>query len=217
MGLALTAIDIAHRHFLKSAGTLWAVWLGIVVSWFAHTLFAVTCHRIVLLGETAVPRYGLLSWTSRETRFFGWGALLFIFCVMALIPLGILAWLVGYLADIPFKDYERYWVCMLGVPLIYCFARLAVLFPATAVGERRNTDWALATTAGNGWRLVFVAILAPAIPGLALNALPFEDNLLLNFIRNLFYYAFGAIGIAALSLSFRFLSGFEESVPSAPR
>jgi len=215
MGVALTAIDFAQRYFLRSTGSLWVAWLGIVVSWFAYTLFAVTCHRIVLLGETSVPRYGLLSWTSRETRFFGWGALLSVFCLIALVPLGILAWVVGYFADIPFKGYERYWVYLWGVPLVYGFARLAVLFPATAVGERRNTDWALATTAGNGWRIVFATILAPAIPGLALNALPYEDNFLLDFLLKLLDYAFVAIGIAALSLSFRFLSSPEESVPSA--
>jgi len=83
---------------------------------------------------------------------------------------------------------------------------LAVLFPATAVGERRNTDWAFNTTAKNGWRLVITTSLIPAAFGFAIYALPVEHNLLTDFLVQLVRCAFMAIGIAALSLSFRFLS-----------
>jgi hypothetical protein len=178
-------------------------------------LFAVTCHRIVLLGETAVPKYGLVWWTSRETRFLGWGVLFAIFFLVALIPLGILAWLVGYFAKIPFEGHEKYWVIpLLALPIVYGFARLAVLFPATAVGERRNTAWALATTIGNGWRIAFAAIFIPALPGFALAKLPVKDSLLFDFAVRLLDCGFMAVGIVALSLSFRFLSGSGESESS---
>jgi len=35
-------------------------------------LFAITCHRLVLLGDGGVPDFGLKSWTLREWRYLGW-------------------------------------------------------------------------------------------------------------------------------------------------
>ena len=96
-----------------------------------------------------------------------------------------------------------------GILAVYLFARLAVLLPAAAIGERHNTDWAFATTASNGWRLVAAVVLIPAAPSLALFALPLEHTLLMDFLLRLVDYILAAFGIAVLSLSFRFLASPE--------
>ena len=80
------------------------------------------------------------------------------------------------------------------------------LFPATAIGERRNTDWAFDTTAKNGWRLAAATSLIPVPFGIAIQALPVDHNVFTDFLLRLADSVFVAIGIVTLSLSFRFLS-----------
>jgi len=211
--LASATLDVAMRHGLKGVS-----WVSLLLLLFLYAtlgsaifaLFAITCHRIVLLGEVSVPKYGLLSWTSRETRFFGWGL---VSCFYGLLVIGpvILATFFGvFFADFADKERAKYWVTLgvfIGsVPAVYVVARLSVLFPATAIGEHRNTDWAFDTTAKNGWRLVAATTLTTAPFPLGMHALPVDHSLLGDFLMRLVDYAFMAIGIVALSLSFRFLS-----------
>src|SRR5256712_12689332 len=205
-GLVLAALNVAQRHFLIGFGWVSLVLANAILYWVVFTLFAITCHRIVLLGDTSVPEYGLRSWTSREARFFGWGAVVFLYVLLIVVPV-ILVAVGAACAGIQFsKGYEKYWGLLAAVPAMYVVARLAVLFPATAVGERRSTDWAFKTTAKNGWRLVITTSLIPAALGFAISALPVEHSLLADFLVQLVRCALMAIGIAALSLSFRFLS-----------
>jgi len=208
--LAMAALDVAMRYGLKGVGgvslVILLVFLYWMLAWAVYTLFAVTCHRIVLLGETSVPKYGLLSWTSRETRFLGWLFVLFFYGLLIIGPVLLVTFGAVFLGVPFFKGYEKYWFFLGAVGLIYVFARLAVLFPATAIGERRNTDWAFETTAKNGWRLVAATTLIAAPFPLGMHALPVDHSLLGDFLMRLVDYAFMAIGIVALSLSFRFLS-----------
>jgi len=205
-GLVLATLDAVQNHVLKNLGWVSLLFLNVVLNGLVFTLFAVTCHRIVLLGETSVPKYGLLSWTSRETRFLGWGVVTFLYALLILGPVMLVVF-VGTFTDIPFvKGYEKCWAFLGAVPVIYVLVRLGLLFPATAVGDRRNTDWAFHTTAKNGWRLMVATSLIPVSFGVVISALPIDHNLLTDFLVRLVGCAFTAIGIVALSLSFRFLS-----------
>ena len=212
-GLAMAALDVAMRHSLKSVG--WGSFLllfalDVILGGALFVLFAITCHRLVLLGETSVPQYGLLSWTSRETRFFGWGVVSCLYGLLVIGPVLIATFFAVFFVDFADKETTKYWgtlgAFMGSVPAVYVLARLAVLFPATAIGERRNTDWAFDTTAKNGWRLVAATTLITAPFLFGIHALPVDHSLLGDFLMGLVDYAFMAIGIVALSLSFRFLS-----------
>src|SRR5260221_6060714 len=130
--LAMAALDIAMRHGLKSVGVVSLVVLLVflywMLAWAVYTLFAVTCHRIVLLGETSVPKYGLLSWTSRETRFFGWLFVLFFYVLLVMAPIGLAMFAATFFVDISFREgYAKYWGLLAVVPAMYVAARLAVL------------------------------------------------------------------------------------------
>jgi len=214
--LVLAAIDVVKIHFMQTLG--WFGWLvlDLVIYSFVFTLFAVTCHRLVLLGDASVPRYGLHSWTSRETRFLGWLAVIALYVLLVVVALGLIGVGAAYSTD---KELHKYvippFVVAAGILAAYLFARIAVLLPAAAIGERHDTDWAFNTTAKNAWRLIAAVVLIPAVPGLALYALPLEHTLLTDFLLRLVYYAFAAIGIAVLSLSFRFLASADPDEPRA--
>jgi hypothetical protein len=205
--LVLAALDVAKSHLTKGFGLLVSL-LGL----FVFTLFAVTCHRIVLLGETSVPTYGVHSWTSRETRFVGWSLVMAFYVLLVILPIGLIGGGIALYFDakgyeVSVTGYEKYaFGLAASIPAVYVFARLAVLLPATAVGERHNTDWAFDTTANNGWRLAAMVVVIPALLGHATNALRVENSPLMDFLVRLVSYAFIAVGIAALSLSFRFLA-----------
>jgi hypothetical protein len=85
-----------------------------------QTLFAVTTHRLILLGEASVPEWGLKSWTMRESMFalhlFGVSAV----AVLLLIILGLIPMIGG----------------VVGLVTTFWFgSRVALVFPAIAIGQ----------------------------------------------------------------------------------
>jgi hypothetical protein len=209
-GIVMAVLDVATLHFGETLGWFGSLLLSLVVYPLVFTLYAVTCHRLVLLGDASVPRYGLHSWTSRETRFLGWGVVIGLYALLVFAAAAAIVFAVSFSLDEQIRKYAipPVWISA-GLLAVYLFARLAVLLPAAAVGERHNTDWAFDTTAKNSWRLVGAVVLIPALPGLILFALPLEHNLLTDFVSRLVDYTLGAVGIAVLSLSFRFLTSPE--------
>jgi hypothetical protein len=216
--IAMAALDTSMRYGLRGVGPVSLVLLlkllDMILSGALSTLFAVTCHRIVLLGDTSVPKYGLYSWTSRETKFFGWIVVVSLYTLLIIGPV-LLGTLLFFLTDFAnghddfAKGHEKDWMpvgaaTIVMVPVFYVVARLAVLFPATAIGERRNTDWAFAITAKNGWRIVgTLFFMAPFSIGV--HSLPIDPGVLSDFLMRLMGSVFMTIGVVALSLSFRFL------------
>lgn len=184
---------------------VWRVLFGL-----AFAVFAVTCHRIILLGKESVPKSGLASWSLRETRFVGW-TLLIALCggvTAGIVGIPVLI-LLGFFI-VSQKPGEP-WVTAAGsimimIPASYLFARLSVLLPATAVDEQPDFAWAWELTKGNGWRLFLVVGVLPGILWLG------PDYLLgRSVIIDLLIYATACvlyvIEIAALSLSYRHLIG----------
>lgn len=185
------------------------IWTVIFVP--VSAILAITCHRFILLGDESVPKYGLASWSSRETRFVGWT-----------LGAALCAGLIGFIVSIPAsilmmallvksQTPPEPWIISAGIMLVmipssYTFARLSVLLPATAVDERPSLTWARRLTKGNGWRLFLVVGVLP-------QALWLGPRLLLghSVIADLSIYAAGCvlsvIQIAALSLSYQHLTG----------
>lgn len=58
-------------------------WLYFLVYMAPYILFAITCHRLALIGDQGVPNYGLLKWTQRETRYLGWSFVITIIAGLA--------------------------------------------------------------------------------------------------------------------------------------
>jgi hypothetical protein len=143
--LALTALDLVV-FYLRTGHDLRALLesLTLYMLWFpAWAIFAVACHRFVLLED-------------------------------GVIHLG----------------------------------QTSVLFPAAAIDERPDTDWALRITKGNGLRILVVLCIL-FVPSKALHffggevaQLSYAGSFLLRFIGNLF----DAVGLVGLSLIFRYLS-----------
>lgn len=186
-----------------------------IIYYAAHILFAITCHRVVLIGDTGVPEYGMFSWTRREWWFLAYLILLpFVYLLTSALILMAHGLLMEF--DIEIKSFQIIsWkldgflllAFILALPSVYIFSRLSLLYPATAVDRDVDVDWAWKITKNNGWRLIVIIVLLPLafafsrILFLREGATWIEDviGLLLGLILL-------AVEIVALSLSYKHLT-----------
>ena len=101
-----------------------------LASLFLHTVFAITTHRIVMLGPDSMPDWGLRSWSKRETRFLGY-LLIFILMISVLVAFAIVTQPIGPMIAM--------------VVAIIGGCTLTLVFPAIAVEEE--------FTLGDAWRM----------------------------------------------------------------
>ena len=206
-GVALASLDMARNHALEKPHWVFVL-LFSVSSAIIFTLFAVTCHRIILMGEATVPRYGIHSWTRRELRFLGWTIVGYCYFIGITMIIGMPTAFVSsilFTYEFTHKIFQVFGYAV-WLPGAYVFARLAILLPATAIDERHDMKWAWDLTSNNGWRLAVVVILLPGLLAAAVDFFEIRRYLIIEFILHLLSYALMAIEIAVLSVSFRFLA-----------
>lgn len=134
----------------------WVIGVGWIISGAAFVWFAVSCHRLVLLGEVAVPVYGLHTWTWRETRFCGWISLVYLLAYM-IFALLLLLWSA---LDFGF-GYSVIAFIVAGIWPAHLFSRFSMMLPGVAIDDVHDIAWVWQITANNGWRLVFLVIGCP--------------------------------------------------------
>lgn len=197
------AVTNTLATYLDKTST-WSGFVLVIPSVAVFTLFAITCHRIVLLDAHAVPRYGLMKWSPRETRFLGW--MLAVYCVA-----GILLFTFSSLSMLASKSPAIMLLAML--PAAYVFSRLSVLLPATALDERHDMQWAWTLTEGNGMRMMLLVAFVPALTAL-LQAVIASSHPLLELLNTFLTYAVTTVEIALLSVSFRRLDEMRTAIPA---
>lgn len=176
----LSTTWIRKEEYLRaiSAPTLvlviiWALWstfpkqigiyggsIGLLVYGLGFSLFAVTCHRLILVrGE---DRYIAINvrFSIRELKFLGWLASVYaIVTILEAIPSTI----VMNMSDSINPEEERfYWtMLLLSIPALYVLGRVSLVFPATAIDRKVSLKWSWIRTKNNGWRMFVVVGLFP--------------------------------------------------------
>ena len=206
--LAITAIESIPVLFPDFA-------LPSIVSWALtapfYVLFAVICHRVVILGEAALPSTIGIFWSERETRFFGWTLVLLI----ATWGIGLVIGLVALVLPKSIFGLSTPWlpsvVVMLAVA--YFYVRLSLVFPATAVDKNTGLDDAMYLSTGNGLRMVAAVVLPSPlilIPAYLVSALISDPNGIAIFILDeVAAYALMIITICVISVTYRGLAGLD--------
>lgn len=208
----LSIIALCSYYFGKE----WRV-LGHIILYFLYSIFftilAITCHRIILLGEESVPAYGLIRWSKRELKFLGWTVIVqfvylltmvLITAVTFTITTNVLSGNINSTTTNEVSDWFKWIAFVSAIPAIYVLARFSLVFPATAIDKQADLVWSWQKTRGNGWRM-FVVV----------GALPW----LLSFVSGLFWrenaaapevvlliiasYLVFVVEISALSLSYK--------------
>ena len=207
--LLIFAYSVAWEY-LRPTVFPWLTWLVACGTYgLLFTLFAVRCHRLVLLDPQAVAREWQPRWTWRETRFFMWVAGFWLFGIVGMVVLLTVvlnAW--GAIAG--HRSIELEWTEQaVRVALLYPFGRLCVMFPATAVERPAVPDvrWAWQLTRGNGWRLMIVVGALPWLFSLLTSAVYRSEATTLEWVLvGLLGLALLAVQIAALSISYQELT-----------
>lgn len=213
LAIPLVALTVLPVSIWLSGAQLpgWAMWLFYFVHILVSTLFAVTCHRLVLMDHKEVRTTWLPLWTWRESRF-----VFFFFAVWLVAGIGFsismtLILNLSLVSNIgrggPWPD----WLLQVAmIPMMYVFSRLCLVFPATAIDRKVSLKWSWRLTWSNGWRLFVVVSILPWIISHALGLLYFgEIREWEMIVVTLLGFVLLAVEVAALSLSYRELAQTE--------
>lgn len=208
--VALTAV--VYRFTVLSDRTSLAAWtlrlmiaalLAGAVSGVAAVLIAVSAHRLVLLGEGALPAKWGVYWSGRELGFLGRAIAL---GLLVTIPIIIASAAVAYWArGVPW-NHEIKWA--MTVLFAYPTARLSLVLPAQATDEPLTFAESWRASSGNGWRLAVVLLTVPlSLEALrfGLSFLPMPEHVAFAGARSFSFCALGVFEIASLSVSYRWL------------
>lgn len=183
---------------LSTMGTL----LMILIYVLFFSLFAVTCHRLVLAPAPLRPLK--IDWHGRILRFTGYMLVLYTLVMIINLAVSII-----YMNTMQFvasgESSSSSWLMdLFSIPALYVLARLSLVFPATAIDQRTSLQWSWNKTRGNGWRIFLVVGLFPWIMGLLIWGISREEasfvEMALLYIMTIFSLA---VGIFALSLTYQ--------------
>jgi len=166
LALSTIAIAVLESFYLGDEDGLWQPVIVLLLSSVPYTLFAVSCHRLTLLRPGAVPAYGQISWTWRETRFFGWSTAVAVIALAPLLPLwaivgALFATMIIDVASASESVARFMWLWYVSlIPFYYLVSRMSLVLPATAIDQRPTLTWAWkASRAEQGPMFVLVGLL----------------------------------------------------------
>jgi hypothetical protein len=181
----------------------WAAWGANGVLWI---LFAVSCHRLVLLDQRSADVATIPGWGRRETMFLAWLAgICLTTMVVGFVVLAPVAIVVSSVfSNALFETIQR----PIGMVLCtYLFASLALLLPAAAVDVRTTFQKSWRQTRGNGWRVVVVVGVLPWTFAYLANFVEGDDPGVVTAVAmTALATTLLAVEISALSLSYQQLA-----------
>lgn len=201
----LAALDVALRR--AGGDPRWALALW-VPDCLVYALYAVSCHRIVLLGADSLPNRWGVYWTARELRFVGWSVAIALLAFLAALPFLLILTLLSTTTPLALVDAAP-WLAwgIVYSPVAYVAARASLALPEVAVDGRPGFEQSWALSRGNGWRLT----IALSIPGLLLyglgelagSVLDDPDGTIRSFLASLSLCLLGAVEVIVLSVAYR--------------
>lgn len=184
----------------------------IIISFAIYALFAVNCHRVVMLGADSIPTRWGLYWSSRETRFFGWTIGIGLIAGVVSLPLGFLVLEFAILPSEMAPGYGIVWDLMLfvtAIPAVYLGSRWSLVLPSTAIDRRPSLGSAWDLSRGNGWRLAVLLGVPPLLLGEVFSELTMAigtlDSAPVTFVTNLAFCLVGALEVTILSIAYKWL------------
>lgn len=209
-------------------------WLLLVANAAAFSWLAVRIHREVLIepeDAARTPANRLLPLALRYLAALATGAVLrFAFFVgllgaFSLLSLLFSRYIPGPTSTLPadgqpdpgIQRLIDYGVIVVQAPVAYLLARCSTVLPALALGHEWSPGSAWKQTQGNGWRLVLVVFLLPWALGEAIDQVYAATGsallvALLAILRSIIL----ALGVIALSLSYRELPAWPAPPPTTP-
>ena len=182
-----------------------------------HALFAIVCHRTVILGSDSLPNpYGMF-WSDRELRFVGWTIALFVLTLLLVFSIGALA--AALMLSTSSSIVSLVFAVVVWLGFIYIYTRLSLLFPATAVDEQASFIRAWQLSENNGMRMIAVALITVGpIAALSIAFGHYMPAGTLTFIvAILLRFFFVLVAVCTVSITYRQLIRIEREQFGGPR
>jgi hypothetical protein len=188
--------------------SMMASWLYYFLYIMCFSIFAVTCHRLILVEHSEHKKGIHLSFTSREIKFFVWVVGIYIFiAIIQMIPMTIYYNYVlqyGNGGEVIGVNSNALVQFIISIPAMYVLGRLSLVFPAVAIDKPISLSRSWSYTRNNGLRMFFIVGLFPAILSVMLGAFTRDEATLIEqVILGFVFYLIFAIEIFALSLSYK--------------
>ena len=165
--LILAMLDI---FFLSSTDAppigviLWVPYLVCVA------LIAISCHRIILTDKTQAADSWGFYWDADVGRYIlaliGTSLLLMLVAIILILPVLFLAFLLALVVGDSMVLTVGLSIAMLA-PLSYLMARISIVLPARAVGDKSSFETLIRLSVNNGWRLVLTTVVPIYVMGFA--------------------------------------------------
>ena len=163
--LVLAGVSLARLFVPANVGLMVGILVGLVVA-LATAMFAVSTHRVVLLGAAGVPDGGIISPTRRELKFVVYEWLMLITIgLLVMTPLSFgLTWLDGS----PSSGVAVWVPLLMGGVSLALVIRLSFMFPAIALDQATGPSIAWYDSKGWFWSYGLACLLFMVIPWLAM-------------------------------------------------
>lgn len=179
-------------------------WTHALLAGAASCVFAVTCHRLILTDESPSVLRNIL--TGREVKFILWALAIYVIFYF------INAVFITFIVNLPtmtenFRadgNWSYYIKLVAIIPSFYFLARVCLVFPATAIGQKSGLKWSWRTTRGRSLKMLIIVGLYPwAISWLILYLWRASTTITVDVIVCLLYLVGLALEIVALSLTYK--------------
>lgn len=200
------ALTILFMQEIKEVGP-WVVWLLYLFYLLAFSIFAVTCHRLILTEDEKGLFF--VSFTFRQLKFAAWFIVVYAIYNLAKFAVSIMLLKFGIEPGALNPGSTLHYVTVIAsTPAMYIMARLSLVFPATAIDTNFGLKWSWQCTRHNGWRMVVIIGLYPGLISTLLWLASREAATVVEqTIIGLFYYLGAAVEIFALSLTYKEIAG----------
>jgi hypothetical protein len=219
-----TAIPLLLTVLLEQADQLWDwPWpirtIGGIVYALISCLFAISIHRVILLGQDALSnRYGLFA--ERYVLHYVGALIAGTLCMIAAVVCLMLVTFIPSLLVTELSTGGSHFMGLLfaiglWMPFSYLLARVSIWLPARAVGDRSSYSQLFGLSRGNGWRLTIATMLPATLVALCLTPItnwlienPGAPSLIPSFMIGL---ASSLILVGLLSCAYRALRKLDDS------
>lgn len=183
-------------------------WLLLAPMLFFYVLFGMSCHRIILSGADSLPNRLGIYWTPRETRFAIWVVVIGVITAIIWTPFSFVT-----LYFPPGSEYrvllDAYWYSSMFV-VTALEGRISLVLPATAIGKSMDFRDSWRMTRGHALALGVALFVPVLLDSLAMrfvaSLLPPRSYFAAAMIRELVLFPLIALGVAVLSVMYKFAS-----------
>lgn len=180
-----------------------SIWLVLPFYLIGFSIFAVTCHRLILMDglDSSIS----ISLQNREMKFATIVAVLcIIYYLVLVVPLTVLTNIPVIPNFVKFGGTLYYITLISSIPAMYVLARLSMVLPSTAVDNNKKLKWSWEITRHNGWRIAIIVGVYPWLISTSIWLISREQASIIEQVFTAFLYYLGmAVGIFALSLAYK--------------